>query len=388
MSEKRPNVFPTNTGQPKQQVPFTPELDTVKKLSGDSDYEMNKLSEANEIYTETVNTTGWDAVEAMRKRTEEQIKLRDEVLKRNQEQTTSYHQQYEFAKDRQPTQVEVPTPQPKVQPILKAEPKPIIEPKSTMDTNTYIQQLSQPQFNCAFDVIPLPSGGKIYGTKKSNLKIAYMTTADENILSSPNLLNSGDFLEILINRKILDNEIRYKDLHIGDRNAIMLWLRATSYGEMYPVTIYDEDGEPFETEIDLTKLKVKPLGDTPDQEGYFDFSLPISKAAIKFKLLTVGDIDEIEALLANDTENGELINNTNTYRLQKQIVEVNGSRDKGFINSFVDSMRVRDGQAFREYIDKVESGVDLEIEVRTPRGGSVKTFLPLNVKFFWPNLSI
>jgi len=387
----RPNVFPTSTEQSKSQdvpKPYTPELDTIKNISGDSDYEMNKLNLANEIYTETVGDTGWDAVEEMRKRTEEQIKMRDEVLKKNQEQTASYHQKYESAKDRKPIQVEQPQPQPKPQPIINSEPKSIIEKKIKMDTNEYIQQLSQPQFNCAFDVIPLPSGGKIYGGKKANLKIAYMTTADENILSSPNLLTSGDFLEILINRKILDNDIRYKDLHVGDRNAIMLWLRATSYGEMYPVTIYDEDGEPFETEIDLTQLKVKPLGDTPDENGYFDFFLPVSKATIKFKLLTVGDIDEIEKLTSDDTENGELINKANTYKLQKQIIEVNGNQNKVFINEFIDNMRVRDGQKFKEFVDNIESGVDLEIEVRTPRGGSVKTFLPLNIRFFWPNLSI
>jgi hypothetical protein len=31
-----------------------------------------------------------------------------------------------------------------------------------------------------------------------------MTTADENILTSPNLLQSGEFLNVLINRKILE----------------------------------------------------------------------------------------------------------------------------------------------------------------------------------------
>ena len=39
-----------------------------------------------------------------------------------------------------------------------------------------------------------------------------MTTADENILTSPNLLQSGEFLEILMNRKILEPGLRYKDL--------------------------------------------------------------------------------------------------------------------------------------------------------------------------------
>jgi len=30
----------------------------------------------------------------------------------------------------------------------------------------------------------------------------------------------------------------------------------------------------------------------------------------------------------------------------------------------------------------------LNIEVRTPGGGSIKTFLPLNLKFFWPNIKL
>ena len=124
----------------------------------------------------------------------------------------------------------------------------------------YVYQLSQPQYNMSFDLIPLPSEGKIYRSKKANVKVAYLTTSDENILTSPNLLQSGEFLEILINRKLLERDLRYRDLHVGDRNAIMLWIRATGYGEMYPVTLYDENNEPFETEINLNNLKVKKLG--------------------------------------------------------------------------------------------------------------------------------
>ncbi len=135
----------------------------------------------------------------------------------------------------------------------------------------YIYEISQPNYNAPFDVIPLPSQGKMYPSKKPNVKVAYMTTADENILTSPNLLASGEFLEILINRKLLEPSIRYRDLTVGDRNAIMLWLRATGYGEMYPVTIYDENNKPFETDINLQELKTKNLGAEPDSEGLFDF---------------------------------------------------------------------------------------------------------------------
>jgi hypothetical protein len=249
----------------------------------------------------------------------------------------------------------------------------------------YIIELSQPNYNAPFDVIPLPSKGKVYKNKKQSIKVAYMTTADENILTSPNLLQSGEFLEILMNRKILEPDLRYKDLTIGDRNAIMLWLRATAYGEMYPVTMLDEINEPFDTEINLNDLKTIELGAEPDSEGYFYFKLPVTKIDVKFKFLTCGDIEEIEDAIKKDKENKIPVNNTTTYRMERQLVEVNGNRDKNIIKSFANSMRIADAKALNEYIDKIESGIDLEIDVTTPGGGSIKSFLPLNVKFFWPN---
>jgi hypothetical protein len=215
-----------------------------------------------------------------------------------------------------------------------------------------------------------------------------MTAADENILTSPNLLQSGEFLEILINRKLLETDLRYKDLHVGDRNAIMIWLRATSYGEMYPVTIYDENGSPFDTEINLNELNVVKLNVEPDSEGYFDFQLPMSKINLKIKLLTIGDVDEIEAKVKRDEDNKIPVNNSGTYTLEKQIVDVGGNRDKNFIREFIQNLRIKDAKELREYINKIDCGVDLNIEVRTPGGGSIKTFLPLNLGFFWPDVQL
>jgi hypothetical protein len=168
----------------------------------------------------------------------------------------------------------------------------------------------------------------------------------------------------------------------------MLWLRATGYGEMYPVTIYDENDEPFDTEINLNELKYKPLGAEPDAEGLFDFTMPLSKANIKFKLLTCGELDEIENMLELDKKNEIPVDNSNTYALEKMIVEVNGNRDKSYIKSFVNNIRIKDGKDFSKYVEDIESGVDLNITVQTPGGGSVDTFLPLNLGFFWPNFGL
>ena len=326
---------------------------------------------------------------------EDLMKLRDEQLAKNRQQTQNYQKMSEEAMNRQyNTTTNMQTNQQsgynQPQPSSPAITQPRIEPFVTSQTGVdpYILELSQPNYNAPFDVIPLPSKGKLYKNKKESVRLAYMTTADENILTSPNLLQSGEFLEILINRKILEPTLRYKDLLPGDRNAIMLWLRATAYGEMYPVTLLDELSEPFDTEINLNELKTIELNENPDEEGLFYFQLPLTKAEIKFRLLTMGDVDAIEKIVTDEKERNIPVNNSNTYRLERMIVEVNGNRDRGMIRDIANSMRISDARAFDAYVDSIESGIDLNIEVETPGGGSVATFLPLNFNFFWPNIKL
>ena len=255
--------------------------------------------------------------------------------------------------------------------------------------DVYIQQLSEPNLNAAFDVIPLPSEGKLYPNKRKTIKVAYMTTADENILTSPNLLNSGRFLEVLMNRKMLDTDIRYRDLVEGDRDAIMLWLRATGYGNMYPITVSGKNGEPFDTEIDLNEMKTINLNIEPDKNGYFDFTLPTTQTPIKFKLLTVGDNEEIENKVEYEVETLKLpIDNTSLYVLEKQIVSINGDTNPETITNFTKNMRLLDKTKLTEYINSITCGIDMSITVGTPGGGSLDTFLPINLKFFWPNIQL
>ena len=421
MSDIKPNVFPNN--QPQK-----PNLTEAEKLAA---YEAEKMMVTNEIYSSQMQTdTPYEhmsAIEQMRHRTEaqlkqrqdigvvkdpslsektntrvfqqptkednneEQIRLRDEQLKKNLQQTQNYQRLSQEAMDRNKEYYEQKTMENK--PSYQPQPSsPVIKDNTTYTSqqaiDPYILELSQPNYNAPFDVIPLPSKGKLYRNKKQNVRLAYMTTADENILTSPNLLKSGEFLEILINRKLLEPELRYKDLLPGDRNAIMLWLRATAYGEMYPVTLLDEKDEAFETEINLNELKTIELNVEPDEDGLFNFTMPLSKANVRFKLLTCGDIDNIEEMLERDRENNILVNNANTYKLEKMIIEVNGDTNKTMIRDFVNYMRIQDSKEFNKFVESIETGIDLDIEVGTPGGGSIKTFLPLNVRFFWPDFRV
>lgn len=426
MSEIRPNVFP-NKEQPQQPTNLT----EAEKIAA---YEAEKAMVTNEIYTSQISEETPQAhngaLEAMRARTEaqlnmknsmgvvkdpslsergsvyrqptkeeqyqeNQISLRDEQLRKNKEQTANYQRLSEDAMSRDKEYYQNQNKPMQTQPTYKPQPSsPTMATKPTQTVmqqpivDPYILELSQPNYNAPFDVIPLPSKGKLYKNKKTNVRLAYMTTSDENILTSPNLLKSGEFLEILINRKLLEADLRYRDLLPGDRNAIMIWLRATAYGEMYPVTLLDEFDEPFDTEINLNELNIIDLEIETDEEGLLSFTMPISKANIKFKLLTCGDVDDIESMLKLDEENGIPVKNTTTYKLEKMVVEVNGDRNKTMIRDFVNYLRIGDSKAFNEYVNTLDNGIDLNIEVGTPGGGSVKTFLPLNVNFFWPELGL
>ncbi len=365
--DNRPKVFPT------------PEQIAAANQTGE---EIAKQQE--QTITSGQVTSGEAAAAAeMARRTYEQLKAREEALKRA-----------ELEKE-----MEINNSEPSMRdvgevPQQQVYTKPITSPMQNLnkvvesDNSIKMAELSQPQMNQPYDVIPLPSEGKLYKNKKSKVKVAYLTAADENLLTSPNLLSSDDFLEILINRKLLEYDLRYKDLLPGDRDAIMIWLRSTGYGEMYPVTVLDENDIPFETEIDLSTLKVKNLNIEPDADGLFTFTLPLSRAVVRFKLLTMGEIEELVKLSEFLKEKNNLINTEPTLILENQIVEINGNRDKDYISDFIDTMRLMDSKKLRNYINSIECGIDTNVTFGTPGGGSVTRFLPFTIKFFWPDFSV
>ena len=368
MSEKKPNVFPT-----AEQINAANE--TGQKIA-------EQLHQENNVQTYQVPPAEAAAAAEMARRTAEQIRLRDEALAKNAK-IAEEAEAKRIEMMNQPIQTAPPVVPPTVPPIVD-NPSYATPPNPKYDP--YIESISQPQMNQPYDVIPLPSGGKLYPGKKKSVKVAYLTTADENILTSPNLVESGQFLEILINRKLLEPGLRYRDLIPGDRSAIMIWLRATGYGEMYPVLMTDEDGKEFETEVNLSELKTIELNVDPDADGLFTFELPVSKHVIRFKLLTCGDVDDLEEIVEN-LPKGK-VNEEQTLILERQIVEVDGNRDKNFIKNFVNSMRILDAQKFREYVSTIKCDVDLKITVGTPGGGSIDTFLPFTPRFFWPNSGV
>lgn len=289
--------------------------------------------------------------------------------------------------------------------------------------------------NIKYDVIPLPSGGKCYAHKISKLPVSYLTAYDENMIMSPNLYQDGSFLDYIIKSKIMTTKIDTDDLIPGDREAILVWLRASGYGPMYPVTARDKDtGKEFRTEFDLSKLKYKKFKLESDENGYFTYILPNTKDEIKFKYLSYRDIKELTELSIKedaalrkakmtemyesinyyvendlgvdnamknrlndatgvikeyadsiDVSDDTLFNHLVTNRLIMSIMSVNGVTDRKYIEEYVTYLNIKDATALRRYINENEPGIDMNIEVERPKslgGGSVSLFLTLDQYLF------
>ena len=248
----------------------------------------------------------------------------------------------------------------------------------------------QTNFEVPFDVIELPSKGLLYPGNNNTVKVQYLTAADENVLTSPNLIKNGKVIDVLLERKIKEFPIPIKDMLVGDRNSVMVWLRATGYGEIYPVKLTDPNNyEEFDYDVDLNNLNSKPLGADPDENGLFDFDLPKSKKKVKFKLLTVAD--ESNIVKKSEARNKKVksqVSNTLTYRLETQIQSIDGNTDKSFIAQYIQVMPAYDSLKFREYSDSIEPGIDLSVEVEGPSGERFPVTVPIGLDFFWPNAGV
>lgn len=290
-------------------------------------------------------------------------------------------------------------------------------------------------FTESFDVIPLPSKGECYDNNMSTIAVSYLTANDENMIVAPNLYRDGLILDYLLKAKIKNKDINPDDLLEGDREAIILWLRATGYGIQYPVTVTDnKTGVNFDTVVDLTQIKHKPFVLKGDGNGNFDYTLPISQDEIKFRFLTHGDIKQIEQIekeeqpnikkehlkrivedLSNYIETDDVLSkdektklyeakrNINkwyekietdndmgythmlTNRLELSIVSINGNYNREYISNYVQNMNVQDALAIRRYINENEPGLDYTVTVERPEslgGGSMPIFLSLDEYVF------
>ena len=256
-----------------------------------------------------------------------------------------------------------------------------MENQSFMDPNFIPEEYKVP-----YDILELPSQGLLYPNKKSKVKVEFLTAYDENVLTSPNILNSGKLIDVLIERKVKDLGFDHNLLLEGDRMAIVLFLRVSAFGEKYIQPVIDpKTSKLVEGEVDLTTLKNKPLTVKPDENGLFDFSLPKSNKSVKFRLLTGKDEEEIDVLDKQVMDrNKNDVSSKTTLRIERTIMEIDGEKDKIKISNILKALPIMDIRKLNKYVSDIEPGVDFKTTARTQGGESVTCFLRINKNLFWP----
>ena len=273
------------------------------------------------------------------------------------------------------------------------------------------------------DLVSLPSKGLLYKKVKSKIPVAYLTASDEDLITSPLLYQEGKILDVLLKKKILDKSIKPEELCQGDRDAIIVWLRATGYGYDFPISVKDPiTQQDFDSIVDLGKLKMKEFNLKPNKNGLFEFTLPISGKLIEFRFLNHkdevdynkmlqktngkvkksilestslilkelilnedgGESNVVEALntiqeYIDKIPSNESVGNAKaiTYRLERCIVSVDGNYDRKLIHDFVINMRSQDAFKLRKYITENTPAIDFSIDVQRPKslgGGTNDTF--------------
>jgi len=241
------------------------------------------------------------------------------------------------------------------------------------------------KFTMPTEVIDLPSKGLIYPESSSlssgKIEMKYMTAKEEDILTNQAYIQKGTVLDELIKSLIVNPDVKYEDLIVGDKNALLVAARILGYGKDYTFTY---DGE--EQTIDLSLIENKPLNESLFKKGVNEFSYTLPSTGIKltYKLLTGHDEKKINAELdgikkINKNSSPEL-----STRLKYMITSVNGDTEAKNIRHFVDNVFLaRDSKAFREHIREVQPDVDLTF---FPDGSDTKVNIPVGLSFFWPDL--
>lgn len=240
------------------------------------------------------------------------------------------------------------------------------------------------QFSMPTEVIELPSKGLVYPEtnplSSGKVEMKYMTAREEDILTNQSYIQKGTVLDELIKSLIVTPNVKYEDLIVGDKNALLVAARILGYGKDYTFMYGGE-----EQTVDLSTIENKFINESLFTKGIneLEYTLPSTDVKITFKLLTGVDEKKINAELEGLKKINKNASPELSTRLKYMITSVNGDKEFKTIREFVDNhLLARDSRAFREYIKGVQPDVDLTF---FPEGRDTKVDLPIGLSFFWPD---
>ena len=239
-------------------------------------------------------------------------------------------------------------------------------------------------------IVDLPSKGLIYPEDNplsmGTVEMKYMTAKEEDILTTESYIKKGVVLDKLF-QSLIVSKIDYDSMLIGDRDAIMIAARVYGYGEEYISSVTTPSGTVQKVTINLEDIPHKDIDESnfSGRENRFYFTT-MDGRKIEFKLLTNGDQKEIQKNLRK-ARRGDARDTQLTSRLFQMIQSVDGNDDRRFIKMFIENdFRAIDSRKFREYVNEIQPGIDMSIDViDEDTGEPFRTSIAIGLDFFWVN---
>jgi hypothetical protein len=246
-----------------------------------------------------------------------------------------------------------------------------------------IEEIGQANFSLPHDLVPLPSQGIFYKSKKKAIKVGYLTANDENFLVSGNQVNGGNIILTLLRNKIYEPDLRPEDLLEGDIEAILIFLRNTAFGPEYQISLTDPiTNKQFSADLLIDELKIKQTKEKPDENGFFTTRLPKTGSVVKLKPLTYGEIVELDKM-AEQYPNGRVVPKV-TWRLNKMVQEIDGDSDRTNIALTIENLPIADSKHIRNFIKDNTPSLDLSKTLQAPSGEKVTFDVTFGTEFFRP----
>ena len=256
-------------------------------------------------------------------------------------------------------------------------------------------QMANPlDFITPTEFVELPSKGRypeahpLHG--KETIEIRYMTAKDEDILTSRALLKQGVAIDRLIQNLIVDKSIDSKQLYIGDRNAIIIYARASAYGKIYKTKVTC----PSCSEVSSHKFNLDEYESydgmnwedfeiEPTEKGTFMTTLPLTKIVAEVRPLIGADEALMVQQMKKDKKGKEgLVTN----QMRRFCMGFNGYRDHDTINKVISKLTALDSRYLRAVFSAISPDLSIKANFQCPSCDHEEEMnVPFGADFFWPD---
>lgn len=271
------------------------------------------------------------------------------------------------------------------------------------NVETPTQHVHQPSSDGGFSfVVPtefveLPSRGRFYAPdhplhNKETIEIKHMTAKDEDLLTSRSLLKKGIALDRVLESIIKDKNIQPNSLLVGDRNAIIVAMRVSGYGNIYETQITcPACGTQQKYGFDLNDVEVFNGDQRADDvtehlgNGFFSTILPKMNIPATFRLLNGNDeknaLKNIESARKRKREE-----NLITSHLNSILVSVDDNQSAEAIRYVIENMPSSDARHLRLAYRLASPNMDMNQFFECGSCDHEQELeVPLTADFFWPD---